>query len=142
MYQYTKSSSLYINCSVIMCALMYGLTLADLLVGLLECFLIEQCASMSTDDKGHSSSFTMITGAVDDPHITDTTPTHKKVSHAASLAAEYEPGHAKTFAALCQIFSAQCCANPFLPFYLARFCHAITTGLKYNEQVTQYIMVG
>ena len=52
---------------------------------------------MSTDDKGHTSSFTVITGAVDDPRITDTTPTHKKGSHAASLAAKYEPGHAKAF---------------------------------------------
>ena len=119
-----------------MCALLYGLTHADLLVVLLECLLIERSASMNTDDKGRSSSFTVITGAVDDPRITDTTPTHRKASHAASLAAEYEPGRAKAFAALCRIFSAQRCANPFLPIYLARFCHAITTGLKYNEQVT------
>ena len=61
---------------------------------------------MSTDDKGHNSSFTVITSAVDDPCITDTTPTHGKASHMASLAAEYEPGCAKAFAALCRIFSA------------------------------------
>ena len=90
---------------------------------------------MDKDDKSHSSSFTVITGAVDDPRITESTPTHKKASHAASLAAEYEPGRAKAFAALCRIFSAQPCANPFLPVYLARFCHAATIGLKYNEQV-------
>ena len=90
---------------------------------------------MDTDDKGCSCSFTVITGAVDDPHITETTPTHKKASHATSLAAEYEPGRAKAFAALCRIFSAQPCANPFLPIYLARFYHAATIGLKYNEQV-------
>ena len=90
---------------------------------------------MDKDDKGHSSSFTVITGAVDDPRITETTPTHKKAPHAASLAAGFEPGRAKAFAALCQIFSAQPCANPFLPVYLARFCHAATIGLKYNEQV-------
>ena len=113
----------------------------DLMAVLLECFLIEQSASMSTDDKGRSSSFTVITSAVDDPCITDTTSTDttstlKKASHVASLAAEYEPGRAKVFAALCWIFSAQRCANPFLPIYLVRFCHAITTGLKYDEQVT------
>ena len=60
---------------------------------------------MDKDDKSHGSSFTVITGAVDDPRITETTPTHKKASHAASLAAD-EPGRAKAFAALCQIFSA------------------------------------
>ena len=108
----------------------------DLMAVLLECFLIEQSANMSTDDKGRSSNFTVITSAVDDPCITDTTSTHKKASHVTSLAAEYEPGHAKAFAALCWIFSAQRCANPFLPIYLVRFCHAITTGLKYDEQVT------
>ena len=70
---------------------------------------------MDKDDVGHSSSFTVITGAVDDPRITETTPTHKKASHGASLAAEYEPGHAKAFAALCRIFSTQPWANPFLP---------------------------
>ena len=53
----------------------------------------------------------------------------------ASLAAEYELECAKAFAALCRIFSAQRCANPFLPIYLARCCNAVTTGLKYNEQV-------
>ena len=90
---------------------------------------------MDKDDKGHSSSFTVTTGAVDDSRITATTPIYKKASHAASLAAEFEPSGAKVFAALCQIFSAQPCANPFLPVYLARFCHAATIGLKYNEQV-------
>ena len=55
---------------------------------------------MDKDDVGHSSSFTVITGAVDDPCITETTPTHKKASHGASLAAEYEPGHAKACAHL------------------------------------------
>ena len=124
-----------------MCILLYELThclqnITDLLVVLLECFLIERSASMSTNDNGRSSSLTVITGAVDDPRVTEkTTPTHRKTSHAASLAAEYEPGRAKAFAALCRIFSAQRCANPFLPIYLARFCHAVTTGLKYNEQV-------
>ena len=88
---------------------------------------------MDKDDRGHSSSFTVITGAVDDPCITEAAPTHKKVSYAASLAAKYEPGRAKEFAALCWIFSAQPCANPFLPVYLARFCHAATIGLKYNQ---------
>ena len=92
----------------------------DLLIVLLEYFL-NRC--VDKDDKGCSSNFTVITGAVDDPRITETTPTHKKASHAASLAAEYEPGRANAFAALCQIFSAQPCANPFLPVYLARFCH-------------------
>ena len=52
-----------------------------------------------------------------------------------SLAAEYELECTKAFAALCRIFSDQRCANSFLPIYLARFCHAVTTGLKYNEQV-------
>ena len=56
---------------------------------LLECFLIEQPGHIDTDDKGHSSIFTVITGAMDDPHITETTPTHKKTSHTTSLAAEY-----------------------------------------------------
>ena len=88
---------------------------------------------MDKDDKGYSSSFTVITGAVDDACITEITPTHQKASHAASLAAEYEPGRAKAFAALCRIFSAQPCANPFLP--VARFCHATTIGLRYNEEV-------
>ena len=53
---------------------------------------------MDKDDVGHSSNFTVITGAVDDPRITETTPTHKKASHATSLAAKYEPGRAKAFA--------------------------------------------
>ena len=112
-----------------MCILLYGLmhclqNITDLLVVLLECFLIEQSASMSTNDNGCSSSLTVITGAVDDPRVTE------KTSHAASLAAEYEPGRAKAFAAWCRIFSAQRCANPFLPICLARVCHAVTTGLK------------
>ena len=52
------------------------------LIALLECFLIERSGSMDKDDKSHtdSSSFTVITGAVDDPRITETTPTHKKAS--------------------------------------------------------------
>ena len=35
---------------------------------------------METDYKGCSPSFTVITGAVDNPRITETIPTHKKVT--------------------------------------------------------------
>ena len=63
----------------------------EFLVVLLGCFLIERPFS----SRRRSSSFTVITGAVDDSRSTETTSTHKKASYAASLAAKYEPGCAK-----------------------------------------------
>ena len=72
---------------------------------------MERSGSIDKDDKGDSSSFTVITGAVDDPRITETTPIPKKAPHVASLAAEYEPGRAKAFAALCCPTSSSYTAN-------------------------------
>jgi len=110
---------------------------------LLEYLFTEKSSRKESFDRSRASSFTVVTGAVDDPRMLET-PTHTKVSHAVAAAAEYEPGRAKAFGALCRIFSAQPCANPFLPIYLARFCHAATVGLEFNEQVsvTNYVCCG
>ncbi len=49
---------------------------------------------------------------------------------------DYEEGRAEALGVLCSVFTSQQCAEPFLPIYLARFYHALTVGLQYNEAVS------
>ncbi len=52
---------------------------------------------------------------------------------------DYEEGRAEALGVLCSIFTSEQCAESFLPVYLARFYHALTVGLQYNEKVSDCI---
>ena len=57
------------------------------------------------------------------------------MSHDPVNISDYEEGRAEALGALCSIFTSQQCGEAFLPVYLARFYHALTVGLQYQENV-------
>ena len=63
------------------------------------------------------------------------------ISHDPVNIFDYEEGRAEALGALCSIFTSQPCGEAFLSVYLARFYHALTVGLQYQENVSACVCV-